>query len=96
MYEEYRYDALGRRVWRRSQGGQSGNYVSRTVWDGDQYLYETISSTNNGSGLESDSALGKIALGCVRTDISLRLYSRAGGTKLLDWDRPPRLLWKIP
>ena len=57
MYEEYRYDALGRRVWRRSQGGQSGNYVSRTVWDGDQYLYETISSANNGSGLESDSAM---------------------------------------
>ena len=57
LYEEYRYDALGRRVWRRTQGGQAGAYVSRTVWDGDQYLYETISSANTMPGLESDSAM---------------------------------------
>src|SRR6185312_10664936 len=57
LYEEYRYDALGRRIWRRTQGGQAGAYVSRTVWDGDQYLYETISSSNTMPGLESDSAM---------------------------------------
>ena len=56
MYEEYRYDALGRRIWRRAQG-EPQSYVSRTVWDGDQYLYETISSSNTGYGLESDSAV---------------------------------------
>jgi len=57
LYEEYRYDALGRRIWRRTQGGQAGAYVSRTVWDGDQYLYETISNSNTMPGLESDSAM---------------------------------------
>jgi RHS repeat-associated protein len=48
VWEEYRYDALGRRVWVRtlnwcssvSYGACSLNLVRRTVWDGDQALYE--------------------------------------------------------
>lgn len=49
VWEEYRYDALGRRVWVRTQyecGGTMNdarcamNPVRRTIWDGDQALYE--------------------------------------------------------
>lgn len=52
-WEEFRYDALGRRVLSRSRRGDNGDpllllcnigtcggYVERTVWDGDQVLYE--------------------------------------------------------
>ena len=50
VYEEYRYDALGRRIWRRSEhsaGGTPAWFVERTVWDGDEYLYEARSSDPN-------------------------------------------------
>ena len=48
VWEEYRYDALGRRVWVRTlnwcgtptYGSCSFNTVRRTVWDGDLALYE--------------------------------------------------------
>jgi RHS repeat-associated protein len=51
IWEEYRYDALGRRVWVRTRYGCNPlpsegdpqcalNTVQRTVWDGDQALYE--------------------------------------------------------
>jgi YD repeat-containing protein len=47
VYEEYRYDALGRRVLVRSRctadqtgDGNCRGYVERTIWDGDQVLYE--------------------------------------------------------
>lgn len=53
--ETYRYDPLGRRVWRQTirdtanaictqQDKSSGcrNEVSRTVWDGDQVLYDVM------------------------------------------------------
>lgn len=58
-HEYYRYDALGRRIWRRAQNGwdmtgmtrdslctrptpstDCKSFVERTVWDGDQVLYE--------------------------------------------------------
>jgi len=51
-WEEFRYDALGRRVLSRTRRGNNGSptvglcsgvcmgYVERTVWDGDQVLYE--------------------------------------------------------
>jgi RHS repeat-associated protein len=48
-FEEYRYDALGRRIWVRTRnwcesGRQEGRCFfhtqERTVWDGDQALYE--------------------------------------------------------
>ncbi|HVP40161.1 MAG TPA: RHS repeat-associated core domain-containing protein, partial [Candidatus Saccharimonadales bacterium] len=47
VLEEYRYDALGRRVLVRSRCTANGlveplcrGYLERTVWDGDQVLYE--------------------------------------------------------
>jgi RHS repeat-associated protein len=74
--EEYRYDALGRRVWRRAINGwdMSGtvrdtlctrpqpsndcmSFVERTVWDGDQVLYEIRAPggpTEPASTLEAD------------------------------------------
>ena len=46
-YEEYRYDALGRRILVRSRADSScaaqhicESVIKRTVWDGDQVLYE--------------------------------------------------------
>jgi RHS repeat-associated protein len=48
-FEEYRYDALGRRVWVRARRWCANvdaptecrvSWVRRTVWDGDQELYE--------------------------------------------------------
>lgn len=49
VFEEYRYDALGRRVFVRSRRPSTCSspceaYVQRTVWDGDQLLYEIRSS----------------------------------------------------
>jgi RHS repeat-associated protein len=47
VFEGYRYDALGRRVFVRSRlttncnsGGAACGYAERTIWDGDQVLYE--------------------------------------------------------
>jgi hypothetical protein len=45
VFEQYRYDALGRRVFVRSRstttcGAGACGYVERTVWDGAQVLYE--------------------------------------------------------
>lgn len=49
FFEEYRYDALGRRVFRRARNGpgcstdapaECRSTITRVVWDGDQILYE--------------------------------------------------------
>jgi len=46
FFGEYRYDALGRRVWLRERADSSCTNtnclgaIQRTVWDGDQILYE--------------------------------------------------------
>lgn len=53
VFEEYRYDALGRRVYMRSRRPSTCNYpceayVQRTVWDGDQVLYEIRGSGKDG------------------------------------------------
>jgi RHS repeat-associated protein len=68
-FEEYRYDALGRRVWVRSRGECGGHELiggpascqstlRRTVWDGDQELYEIQMPGESGSlYLENDTAL---------------------------------------
>ncbi len=53
VFEEYRYDALGRRVLVRSRRPSTCSspceaFVSRTVWDGDQILYEIRSSGQTG------------------------------------------------
>ena len=66
--EEYRYDALGRRIWRRlvrpttlcpRMDPASGclSIVERTVWDGDQVLWEIRADGGDGataSGMEAD------------------------------------------
>ncbi len=73
IYEEYRYDALGRRVLARSSrdqcGGQGTNGVGagdcfgnilRTVWDGDEILYEiryANNRTTTGAAIEVDTAV---------------------------------------
>lgn len=67
-FEEYRYDALGRRVWVRSRmqcpGTSSPKYpavpcfsaVRRTVWDGQQELWEIQMPGQDGSQyLENDT-----------------------------------------
>jgi len=67
-FEEYRYDALGRRVWVRSRvvcpGGNPAGWplvpcfsaVRRTVWDGDAELWEIQMPGQDGSPhLENDT-----------------------------------------
>jgi RHS repeat-associated protein len=68
--EEYRYDALGRRIWRRLAVPDSAicrkmdsksnclSIVERTVWDGDQVLWELRADGSDGTSatrMESDS-----------------------------------------
>lgn len=68
VYEEYRYDALGRRVLVRSRGtyavgaqqgtGGPWSYVERTVWDGSRVLAEVRGNGSRGAThemLENDS-----------------------------------------
>jgi RHS repeat-associated protein len=63
-YEDYRYDALGRRVLVRSQrnwctsGGDCRSSIMRVVWDGDQILGEIRMpgySTTSADTLEADT-----------------------------------------
>jgi RHS repeat-associated protein len=64
-YEEYRYDALGRRVLRRaratpprSPGGPSVDLIQRFVWDGNDIVAETQYPGSNGvsaADLERDT-----------------------------------------
>ena len=72
VYEEYRYDALGRRVWVRahrdppycntptsSRHTECLGAVQRTVWDGDNVLYEIrqeAQANTSASTLELDRA----------------------------------------
>jgi RHS repeat-associated protein len=68
VYEEYRYDALGRRVLVRSRCTAAPSldeycrgYVERTVWDGDQVLYEIRAPGQDDASsyaMESDSYAG--------------------------------------
>ncbi|HSU93715.1 MAG TPA: RHS repeat-associated core domain-containing protein [Gemmatimonadaceae bacterium] len=70
-HEEYRYDALGRRIWRRLirlgncslMNKSSGclSVVERTVWDGDQVLWEVRADGGDGataSAMEADAGGG--------------------------------------
>ena len=62
-FEEYRYDALGRRVFVRSRRPTSCLYpceafAARTVWDGDQVLYEIRASWQTPDYLENDGVAG--------------------------------------
>ena len=67
IYEEYRYDAFGRRVLVRSRtttgctdpNSLCGSYIERTIWDGDQVLYELRAPGKDGvvySSMESDNS----------------------------------------
>jgi RHS repeat-associated protein len=69
VYEEYRYDALGRRVLTRSRstascigaGPECNSYIERTAWDGDQVIYEVRGRGKQGATpaeLNSDHASG--------------------------------------
>ena len=65
MFEEYRYDALGRRVLVRSRrrsvcanmestyGLECGAYIERVIWDGDQVLIED--RVDGSHGLSGDA-----------------------------------------
>ncbi|HEU4559482.1 MAG TPA: RHS repeat-associated core domain-containing protein, partial [Longimicrobium sp.] len=66
-FEEYRYDALGRRIAVRSRrepyctGASCASTLTRTVWDGDQILYEIRARGATGdaaSTLENDAETG--------------------------------------
>ncbi|MBA3672272.1 MAG: hypothetical protein H0W68_09655, partial [Gemmatimonadaceae bacterium] len=67
--ESYRYDALGRRVWKRMIYGAYCNNkhrlsgchsaLTRTVWEGSQILYEIrVPGDTSSTYLESDSYSG--------------------------------------
>jgi RHS repeat-associated protein len=68
VFEEYYYDALGRRVLVRSRRTAScsteitecGSYVARTVWDGDQVVFEIRTPGGTGTAsttMESDNGV---------------------------------------
>jgi len=90
--ENYRYDALGRRVYRRGvrgfdclhhdAGSGCKSQLTRTVWDGSQILYEIQVPGDTGSSqLESDSPSADSTHGVVG-------YLHAGGID------QPLALWK--
>jgi RHS repeat-associated protein len=71
VFEQYRYDALGRRVWRRAHrdwycGGIDPNdapicasFIERTVYDGDQVIAEIRQpSSDSTTVVESDDGAG--------------------------------------
>ena len=86
--EEYRYDALGRRIWRRlirpdigicnKMDAISGCFsiVERTVWDGDQVLWEIRADGGDGATttrMEGDGGGG------VRPALEGRVFYTHGG-----------------
>ena len=69
VFEEHRYDALGRRILTRSRrhttctvtDAECASYVQRTVWDGDQILWEIRAKGGNtldASYFENDATTG--------------------------------------
>jgi len=95
-FEEYRYDALGRRVFRRSRR-PSGcafpceAYVERTVWDGSQVLYEIRSS----GGTSVDSSYFELE-GGVATGDEPNLYGIVGYAHAEGIDEPLGIVKNIP
>jgi RHS repeat-associated protein len=90
--ETYRYDPLGRRVYAREVRGPdcflkdraSGclSTLTRTIWDGDQILYETRTQGDSGfQGLDEDVPVSQDFYGVVG-------YLHAGGVD------QPLALWK--
>jgi RHS repeat-associated protein len=93
-FEEYRYDALGRRVLVRTRrdstcaGGPTDrkydcqSTIQRTVWDGDQVLYELRmpgADTTSLASMERDT---------VSLNVQLAPYGRVAYTNGLGLDKP--------
>ena len=98
VFEEYRYDALGRRVFVRSRRTSScaqapgyhyqcGSYVERTVWDGDQVLYEI-----RGGGSDSLDAWFLEDDGGALPATEPHMFGRAVYTHALGIDQPVGIL----
>jgi hypothetical protein len=65
VYEEYRYDALGRRVLLRAWqdticNTECNSHITRTVWDGDHILHEMRAPGGNNDNPESLSGSGRL------------------------------------
>jgi RHS repeat-associated protein len=88
---KYRYDALGRRVYTRvvrgldcpnhDPGSGCKSLLTRTVWDGDQVLYEIRLPGDTGAALETDAPAADSTHGVVG-------YLHAGGID------QPLAIWK--
>ena len=102
VFEEFRYDALGRRIWSRSRNwchrdpqGWEGvcrqSKLRRMVWDGDEELYEIqMPGGDNSSYLENDTAqvvLPSFTETGQRVDPN-RYYGRVAYTHALGIDQP--------
>jgi RHS repeat-associated protein len=85
VFEEYRYDALGRRVWVRAHRyceNQPTDFtadecglgtVRRTVWDGDQVLYEVQAPGDDSASaatLENDTVPVRLRLTAYYNDLN--------------------------
>ena len=91
VFEEHRYDALGRRILTRSRrhttcsvlDAECASYVQRTVWDGDQILWEIRAKGGNtltATSFESDITTGTVSDGYA--------YGRVSYTHALGIDEP--------
>ncbi len=95
-FEEYRYDALGRRVFTRSRRAPNcaspcEAYVERTVWDGSQVLYEIRSSGATGVDSTWFEVDGAFAPGDDPNLYGIVAYAHADGI-----DQPVGILKYIP
>ncbi len=95
-FDEYRYDALGRRTWVRSRNwcqDQNGknplycrlNQVRRTVWDGSQELYEIQMP---------DTTLGQVYFGDNDDQLPLRM-DPSKDPITLDWIDPNPMFGRV-
>ncbi|HET7464575.1 MAG TPA: RHS repeat-associated core domain-containing protein, partial [Longimicrobium sp.] len=106
-FEEYRYDALGRRIWVRARrfcinDPQQFNAecnldkIRRTVWDGDSELYEIQMPGQDGSAyLENDVSQVVLPMDATGGGYSVDpnpFYGRTAYTHALGVDRPLDLL----
>jgi len=100
VLEEYRYDALGRRVWVRARKtcsvGQGfvpppvclAAYIRRTIWDGDQELAEIQVPGNQNQSAYHEVDVGTINLPYIDNADVNPFYGRVIYTHGLLLDRP--------